>query len=265
MRTVSSRHNPLVRTFREAAEHTDGGGLRLLLDGIHLIRDAVAAGLTIDTVAVTHQLAAEDSTAGHFVRGLERTNTDVVEVSESVMSSLSPVRSPSGVVALATRRPVTADTVCSDPRALVVAAVDVQDPGNIGALLRAAEAGGATGAVVCGASAFPFSWKALRGSMGSALRLPTAVTTVPHDAMTAAEAHGLRRVASVPRSGQSPEAIDWRPRTILFVGGEGAGLPDGVVRDCDDRVTIPMQAPVESLNVAVTVGLLVYEARRQRR
>ena len=88
---------------------------------------------------------------------------------------MSPVRTPSGIVAIARRTPATAPpTSARHADAFVLAAVDVQDPGNLGSLLRAAEAGGVTGAFVCGASANPFSWKALRGSMGSALRLPVA-------------------------------------------------------------------------------------------
>src|SRR5207249_6266730 len=143
-------------------------------------------------------------------------------------------RSPSGLVALATRSPVDIDTICSHPRALVVAAVDVQDPGNLGALLRAAEAGGATGALVCGTSAHPFSWKALRGSMGSAFRLPTAAIQSLDDVLEASRAHDLHSIASVARSGVPPEAIDWRQRSIVFLGAEGAGLPDAVVSACDD-------------------------------
>src|SRR5262245_42076349 len=264
MRTVSSRQNALVRTFREAAEHADEEGRRLLLDGLHLVHEALAAGLTLDTVAVSQRLLARGTEAGDFLHDLEHHDVDLVAVSEPVMAAISPVRSPSGVVALATREPVALDTICADPHALVVAAVDVQDPGNLGALLRAAEAGGATGAVVCGASAHPFSWKALRGSMGSALRLPTAVVPAPGDVLTAAASHGLRTVASAPRTGRAPDAIDWRNRSMMFLGGEGAGLPDDMIARCDERVTIPMKAPVESLNVAVAAALLVYEARRQR-
>ena len=89
-----------------------------------------------------------------------------------VFDALSPVKSPSGIVAIARPQGVTAAEICAQPDAFVLAAIDVQDPGNVGALIRAAEAGGVTGALVCGVSASPFSWKALRGSMGSVLRLP---------------------------------------------------------------------------------------------
>ena len=91
-----------------------------------------------------------------------------------------------------------------------LAAVDVQDPGNVGALLRAAEAGGATGAFVCGASANPFSWKALRGSMGSALRLPVVAGMTADAVLTCMADAGVRTVAAVPRGGDDPDAVDWR-------------------------------------------------------
>ena len=131
----------------------------------------------------------------------------------------------------------------------------MQDPGNVGALLRAAEAGGATGALVCGASANPFSWKALRGSMGSALRLPVVsrhddrvVMTFmrcggrrPHHCRRAARRRGSRRHRLARPGGAAARR-------------RGPGLTDEVIARCDARVTIPMAAPVESLNVAVAGG-----------
>ena len=188
---------------------------------------------------------------------------------------MSPVRSPSGVVALA-RRPawslthVFAARIDSDPSLgprpvpqLVLAATDVQDPGNIGAMVRAAEAGGASGAVFTGAAADPFGWKALRGSMGSALRLPVT-TAAAHEVIAAARAAGVRLVATVPRSGQSMFEADLRGPVAFLLGGEGAGLPPDLIEAADGRVSIPMREPVESLNVAVAAALLVYEAVRQR-
>lgn len=263
-RTITSRQNPLVRAFRDAAEHPDAEGRRLLLDGFHLVREAHAAGIALATVAIAHRHLTDHSEESQFVHGLEQAGIDVVAVGESVMSTLSPVRAPSGVVAIATRDPVEVDAICAHPAAFVLVAVDIQDPGNLGAMLRAAEAGSATGAIVCGASAHPFSWKSLRGSMGSALRLPVAVLRSADEAMDRITRAGLHTVATVPRAGTPPAKIDWTPPTAVFVGGEGSGLPHAIVDACDARVSIPMQAPVESLNVAVAVALLVYEARRQR-
>jgi TrmH family RNA methyltransferase len=146
----------------------------------------------------------------------------------------------------------------------LLVAVDVQDPGNLGALIRTAEAGGVTGAVITGSSAHPFSWKALRGSMGSALRLPVAIAPDIRAIISSLRAAGARTVASVPRGGQAPEDISWRGLVALLIGGEGPGLPPHVVSECDDRVTIPMTPGVDSLNVAVAGGILIYAARRQR-
>lgn len=264
MRSISSRQNPIVRFFREAAAEARADGTRLLLDGPHLVREALAAGLDFEVAAVAARHADAGSEIAGLADALERRGVDVAVVTEPVMSALSPVRSPSGIVALAARPAARVADICGVADALIVAPVDVQDPGNLGALLRAAEAGGATGAVVCGASASPFSWKAIRGSMGSALRLPIAAGMKPEALLACARTLHVRSIASVPRDGEPPDAIDWRGRVLVFVGGEGAGLSAETIAACDARVSIPMQPPVESLNVAVAAALLVYEARRHR-
>jgi TrmH family RNA methyltransferase len=177
---------------------------------------------------------------------------------------MSPVRSPSGIVAIARRTPSDAGASLFTNNGFTLVATDVQDPGNLGALIRAAEAGGVTGVLVAGASANPFSWKALRGSMGSALRMPIATGQTLDAIVHCARASGVRTVAAVPRDGRAPDAADWRGSVALLLGGEGRGLPAGLLTACDDLVTIPMAAPVESLNVAVAGAILIYAARRQR-
>ncbi len=140
----------------------------------------------------------------------------------------------------------------------------MQDPGNVGAIVRVAEAGGASGVVCAGACADPFGWKALRGSMGSALRLPILVHRDTREAIDEARRHGCRIVATVPRGGRPLFDADLRGPIAVLIGGEGPGLAASQLEDADERMTIPMQPPVESLNAAVTAALIVYEARRQR-
>src|SRR5262249_25391196 len=144
-------------------------------------------------------------------------------------------------------------------------AVNVQDPGNIGAIIRVAEAAGATCALVAGASADPYSWKALRGSMGSALRLPIEVVPDLSDVVPLLRSRDCRIIATVPRDGAAVFDVDMGGSAAVLVGGEGPGLPPSLVDAADERVTIPMQAPVESLNTAVAAAILLYEAHRQRR
>jgi TrmH family RNA methyltransferase len=263
MPSISSRQNPVVRAFRELARTPDPTGARLLLDGVHLIRDAIAAKVSLEIVAIASSRGAGTEEAA-TARTADSYGARVLTVSERACAAMSPVRAPSGIVAIARRTPVDAGDICRRAGGLVLIAVDVQDPGNLGSLIRAAEAGGVSGVLVCGDSASPFSWKAVRGSMGSILRLPVAAGLPVDTAIRCVRQHGGRVVAAVPRDGRDPDAIAWRGRVGLLLGGEGAGLSDTTLALADELATIPMAAPVESLNVAVAAAILVYAARRQR-
>ena len=259
MRRIGSRQNPIVSRYRSAARG-DADGV-MLLDGPHLVADAIAAGVHLREAAVAVDSQAHPDLQ-RIVEQLDGNGVDLYGVTAPVMAALSPVRSPSRIVALADR-PVRYDRIFASPAPLVVVAVGVQDPGNVGAIVRVAEAAGATGAIAAGGSADPFGWKAIRGSMGSALRLPLIVE---RKGTWAAEVRqrGCRIVATTPRGGRSLYDADLRGPLAILIGGEGGGLPDDLVGQADQRVTVPMQAPVDSLNAAVTAAVLLYEARRQR-
>ena len=259
--TITSRQNPLVARFRDAA-HGDAGDV-MLLDGAHLVADAIAAELRIDLAAVT-PASRERPEVQQLIAALADAGVSVATVAQPVMDAVSPVRSSSGIVALAGRPVFHAERMYAGATPLVAVAIDVQDPGNVGAIVRVAEAAGATGVVAAGASANPFGWKALRGSMGSALRLPTFAGTDPSSAVADARRRGCRIVATAPRDGTSVFALDLKGPTAVLIGGEGPGVPASLADAADERVTIPMQAPVESLNAAVTAAVILYEARRQR-
>jgi TrmH family RNA methyltransferase len=231
----------------------------MLLDGAHLIDEALGADVHVLEAAIT----TDGPEVAALAARLRQHHVPVAVVSAAVMQALSPVRSASPIVAIAEARPAT-DSHAYRGTPLVMMAVDIQDPGNMGAFVRVAEAGGATGVVCAGACANPFGWKALRGSMGSALRLPILIRQDPAGAIAEARRHGCRIVAAAPRGGRPIYDADLRGPTAILIGGEGPGLSPSQLAAADDRVVIPMQAPVESLNVAVTAALFVYEARRQR-
>lgn len=264
MKSISSRQNPLVRLFRELADTPDSSDTRVLLDGLHLVREARAAALEFEAVALASSHVIGETEEGELARALESTGAPVFTVSDAVFSAMSPVRSPSGIAAIARRTPSDGDAIIAANNGFTLVAADVQDPGNLGGLIRVAEAGGVTGMLVAGASANPFSWKALRGSMGSGLRLPIAGGQTLDAIVRRAGAAGVRTVAAVPRGGRSPEAADWSGSVALLLGGEGRGLQASVLTACDDLVTVPMAPPVESLNVAVAGAILIYAARGQR-
>jgi TrmH family RNA methyltransferase len=257
---ITSRHHPLVKAFKTAAR---GEGPLALVDGWHLLHDAVAAGVAVDRVAITGQPPSAADAA--LLTRLSGDAPDmVVSVSSAVMDVLSPVRTPAGVVALVQRRHVDRAHLFVPAPPLIVVAVDMQDPGNLGAVIRSAEAGGATGVVVTGASADPWSWKALRAAMGSTFRLPVHAEADALAACAALNGHGLSLLAAVPRDGVTMHTTDLRAPIAFLLGGEGSGLSATLVSRADARISIPMKGPVESLNVAVAAALLVYEARRQR-
>ena len=264
MTMISSRQHPLVKAFRDLARAPSADGTRLLLDGVHLVRDALAAGVEFEAAAITSSHSESDTDVTRMAASLRAAGVDVAIANEMAFGAISPVRAPSGIAALVRRSPATADDICRTPDAFVVAAADVQDPGNLGSLIRAAEAGGASGVLVCGASASAFSWKTARGSMGSLLRLPVADGLTIDAAIAAMRRAGGRVVATVPRGGTSPDSVNWRGRVLLLLGGEGPGLGEATVAGADATVTIPMAPSVESLNVAVAGAVLIYAARRQR-
>ena len=259
---ITSRQNPIVARYRAVA-HGDVEGM-LLLDGVHLVQDGLAAGVVIEHAAVDVGASAREDIK-RLVKALHAKGIETVLATAPVMGALSPVRSPTGIVALAMRPQFDIDDLYKGSAALVVVANDVQDPGNLGAIVRVAEAGGASSVVATGASADPFSWKALRGSMGSALRFPVDRVEDAGEVVAEARKRGCRVLATVPRDGRSLFDANLKLPTAVLIGGEGPGLPEALIASADERITIPMQSPVESLNAAVTAALVVYEARRQRK
>ncbi|HXD73121.1 MAG TPA: RNA methyltransferase [Vicinamibacterales bacterium] len=258
---ISSRQNPIVNRFKAVARGEAEG--MLLLDGVHLLQDALAAGIEIVNVAIDAG-AVERRDISRLAEVLRGKGLDPIVATAPVMGALSPVRSPTGIVAIARRPERDVAEFYKGPAPLVLIATDIQDPGNLGAIVRVAEAGGATSVLAAGASADPFGWKALRGSMGSALRLPVDRVDAADTAIAEARRRRCRIVATVPRDGRSLYDVDLAGATAVLIGGEGPGLPESLIESADERLTIPMERGVESLNAAATAALIVYEARRQR-
>jgi TrmH family RNA methyltransferase len=235
----------------------------MLLDGLHLVAAARAAGLHLRHVMIAGD-AMDRRDIQALIARLEGHASDIAAASAPVMAAASPVRSSSPIVAIAERPTHIDDHLFTWPAPLVLIACDVQDPGNVGAIVRVGEAGGASGMIAAGECADPYGWKALRGSMGSSFRLPIGIRASAEEAVTQARQRGCLIVAAVPRDGRSMFDADLRGPVALCVGGEGRGLAPSVIDNADQRVTIPMRPPVESLNTAITAALLVYEAHRQR-
>jgi TrmH family RNA methyltransferase len=265
MQRISSRRNPLVRRFRALAQgsNLDGEGLRsLLLDGEHLLREALASGIRIEVAALADSGPRNplESLAAELVQD----GAQVVSVTRPVLEAMSPVHAPSGAVAIARVRGASLDAALEKQPQLIFMLRDVQDPGNVGAIVRAGEACGVTGIVAGEGTADPYGWKALRGSMGSMFRVPVASHASLLEGARRARTRGIRLFAAVPRAATSLHETDLRQPSAVLLGGEGSGLPPALLEEADDRLTIPMRPPVESLNVSIAAALIAYEAARQR-
>ena len=262
MRRISSRQNPLVARFRDLARARRADG-RALLDGEHLVEEALDSGIRLETVAFAERLV--HSRADGLVDRVLRSGAEAVRVPDAVMAAISPVRQPSGIVAIARAAAASLDDVVRPAPQLVLILAGIQNAGNVGAIVRAADGCGATGIVTTEGTADPFGWKALRGAMGSTFRLPVAAkqpleSTIEHLCRT-----GIRLVAAAPRDGTPLPGSNLRGPIAVVLGGEGAGLPDEVLAKAAARITVPMRPPVESLNVAIAAALILYEASRQRK
>lgn len=263
---IASRQNAAVRNCRALARGRDGD--RVLLDGVHLFEDALAAGVALETVIVSRRLA---DTHKALVAALERV-APVYLAADDIVQAASPVRSPSGIVGIASLPAASvADTIPQHAPegqpyipAMAVALVDVQDPGNAGAVVRAVEAAGGTGVIACGATADLRGWKALRASMGSAFRVPLAEASLD-DLLAEARPTGVRVIAStLDAAAADMRDITWNEPFVLLVGNEGRGLDADTVRRAELAVRIPMFGKLQSMNAALSAAVILYEAERQR-
>jgi TrmH family RNA methyltransferase len=258
---ITSRQNSIVKRIR-ALVHAGSVDDDILLDGEHLVEEALSSDLPIEIAAFS-----DTSFAGKLrilAAQVESLGVRTYTVGDAVFQAISPVQHPSGVVAIARRPATTLDAVLERAPQLLLLLDGVQDPGNVGAIIRAAEACGATGVIAAANCADPFGWKGLRGAMGSSFRLPVLARASLPATVPRLNAAGIRVFATVPRNGLAPASVNLRSGSAILLGGEGAGLPAELIAAADQELTIPMRPPVESLNVAIAAALVLYEASRQR-
>ncbi len=257
---IESRDNRWLKRFRAALEGSSAKNAAPLgVEGPRLVGEALRSGLTAEAVLVS------DSGERHLARLGQRipAGLRVLRTSDRLFASVAGTETPQGVAAL--MEPPhwrLADLLGS--AALVVVLAGVQDPGNVGTILRTAEAFGATGLFSCVGSAHPFGAKVIRASAGSIFRLPVLAGSRPQDVLAELKRRGLLQFAAVASAGRSPVEFDLTRPCTFWIGSEGSGLPEDVVRATDASIRIPLRVTVDSLNAATAASVLLYEAARQR-
>jgi RNA methyltransferase, TrmH family len=280
---ITSRDNRWLKAFRAALRGTGPEeGEPIGVEGPKLIEEAVRAGCEVEALLVGSESESELEkillAAKETVAGISRTR--ILRTTEKLFASVAGTEKPQGAAALlrqptwefddVLRGAASPEGALSGDAPLVIVLAGLQDPGNVGTIVRSAEAFGATGAVATRGTADPWSPKAVRASAASALRVPLlrgiaapvllAQLRMAQLKIYVASAHA--REDQAPESG--PEA-DLRQPCAIFIGNEAAGLPREIEQAADARISIPMSEPVESLNAGVAASVVLYEAARQRK
>jgi RNA methyltransferase, TrmH family len=257
-RSITSTKNPLVQRFRAAAAGDDEHVV--FAEGVRLVQEGVVAGVDVIAAAVSPRLREPA-----LAERLQQVAGELYECTDEVLARASALQTHQGVAALFAR-PSWPDAALlrGDAAPLVLVAAGVRDPGNLGALLRSSEAAGATSVLTLKGGADPFRDKAVRGSMGSVFRLPIQHGRDAAGVIAFARDHGLQIVVADGHGDLDYTAVDLRRPTMLVLGAEASGVSPALALAAAVRARIPLRAPVDSLNVAVAAGVLLYEARRQR-
>jgi TrmH family RNA methyltransferase len=259
MRTemLTSAANPLLKSVRRAIRRgglTDDG--YCVAEGFHLLEEALRSNRPIKAVLAGEYV--RDAVMSHL-RGLREVRS--ITVSSAVLAGISSTETSQGVIALVQPPEWRLDHVLRG-NALAIVLDGLQEPGNAGAIVRSAEAFGATGAVFLKGAVNPFNPKCVRASAGSIFRLPCVYGIEVSLLLAAVERRSIALLAAMPGGGPDIAGADFKRNVALVIGSEGRGIGDRL-RQVAAPVRIPTSG-VESLNAAVAAGILLYEARRQR-
>lgn len=260
--TIKSRRNPAVQHARAVREGKDRDFI--FVEGVRLCEEAAGASLRIESAFYTGAVE-RDERGSRLLSTLRSAGSRLIPVAANVLDSISDTKTSQGVIALARRPQTTKDGfIPLRGMPLVVILHRVNNPSNAGAMLRVAEAAGATAVISTDGSTDLLSPKALRGSMGSAFRLPLWAGASLQEALRWCAERGIKTVATSADTEATHTRLDWKIPRAVIVGPEAGGLAADELAAADERARVPMREPVESLNVSVALGIILYESARQR-
>ncbi len=262
LRRIEGRHNALVKEMRRAfarGELTPNG--YCAIEGLRILEEAIRSGLRFRAVFFS------ESALARAQRLLPQIGAQVetLLLPDKLFSSAVPSETPQGVAALVRWKECSLEDVLAKAQAgPLLAIAGVQDPGNLGTILRSAEAFSAVGVVLGEGTVSPFNPKVVRASAGSVFRLPVVRTRLS-DALGRMKQSGRQLVATASHKGTPLDQVKFSGPLAIFVGSEGAGLPRDLIQAMDEVVAIPHAPQVDSLNVGVAASIVLYEVARRRK
>jgi TrmH family RNA methyltransferase len=266
LRRIAGRHNALVKDLRQAfarGERTDEGSCAI--EGVRIVEEAIRSGLRFR--AVFFKESAQHLAERILPQISARVETLLLP--DKLFDGIVPSEAPQGVAALIRLKEFSFDNLLErGPIGPIVVVAGLQDPGNLGTIMRSAEAFGSAGVVLGEGTVSPFNSKLIRASAGSVFRLPVVVakSAGDMDAVSAKfRAQGVRMIATSSHKGTPLDRAQLTGSFAIFIGSEGAGLPRSLLALVDETIAIPHSRHVESLNAGVAASIVLYEAARQRR
>jgi len=261
LRTVTGRHNQRLKELRLAfrrAELTSHG--ECAIEGVKLVEEALRSGLHLNTLFFSE--SARPLAEKLLPQIAARTETLVLP--DALFNSIVPSDSPQGVAALIKLPAFSLDQLLNRAgEGPLVVVAGLQDPGNLGTILRSAEAFGAAGICLTEGSVSPYNSKVLRGSAGSIFRLPFLQVSST-ELIPLLRGRKIRLLATSSHEGTPLPQISWTLPLAVFIGNEGAGLSREIMRQVDETMAIPQANQVESLNAGVAASIVLYEAAKNR-
>lgn len=261
---ISSSSNPIAKRVRVLTERKHRKREQaFVVEGMQPVWRAAESGWRIDTLLIAPQLLTNNAVY-EMAADLRASGTRVVELSADLFTRLSERDGPAGVMAIVEMRPLALRDLTVSPDDCWVMLHRVHNPGNLGTIIRTADAAGCAGVILTGDSTDPYAPAAVKASMGALFALPIAIE--PEFDAVRAWAHdaGVQLIATSGYAERSHWQVQWpRPLGILL-GNEGDGLPEDVVHQADGVVRIPMTGTAESLNLSIAAGVLMYEVQRGR-
>ena len=261
LRRVEGRHNALVKELRKAfsaGELTEDG--HCAIEGIRIVEEAIRSGLKFRAVFFSD---AAENQAERLLPQIGA-HTETLILPNKLFSDAVPSDTPQGVAALVRTRTFTVEDVLAKAQVgTLVAIAGVQDPGNLGTILRSAEAFGAGGLLLGEGTVSVSNSKVIRASAGSAFRLAIARVKL-RDMIPRLREHGLRLIATSSHKGTTLPQANLSGPLAIFIGSEGAGLHRDLLAQMDEVVAIPHSSNVESLNAGVAASIVLYEVARQK-
>jgi len=265
MNTITSRDNPKLKHARKVRD----GKTRdeIFAEGFRLAEEVLRSSVEINLAFMSSGFG-RDERETELVRNLENRGAALYTVDDKLFQSIADTKNSQGMV-LICRRPDTSFSHFAKRKSekngnLTIFLNRINNPSNLGAILRTVEAAGVDGAIVSNNSADVFSSKALRASMGSALRVNICEDAEFDDVISWARENGLKTTAADIGASKVYTKVDWNKPRLLVFGSEAEGLKDDEIAKIDEPIKIPMDNDVESLNLAVSCGIILFEAKRQR-